>query len=460
MPREIGLFKKKFMKNNQINFFKSGDFNTVLKPLGEDLKTFREERIVKIDNYEIKETSKELEIGIYGWYAICPLKELKKNKIFYFSMYDEPLLLFKDENNTVRCVKNVCPHRGASFFGGDLKNGELTCPYHGAKFNSEGSCKNIDRLTCSHIIDSNYKSYAKKIHLYQYKTLTKDDYVFINYCEKPITNISDNEEELNPNKHELNKHGFKADDYVFEEVLVDFKCDWARIIENHLDILHIFWVHGDTIPDKDVNKNVLTSFNQKININKEFIESIYSYKNDPSKEFIRIKFIPPGRILIYKGDPSKSRYVQVLDHIPLGNNKARVIVRHYRKFMKNKIMRNLVLFEEIQRKTFYKIFNEDYMILKTQTYNLKLDLLKKDEIKLLGEDKIIKYYWDWYQKSEAKDNPWKYSKKLENNMDVYDELIFKYPPEISKLEIINNLQIIKKTLIRYASPLILFLILV
>ena len=128
--------------------------------------------------------------------------------------------------------------------------------------------------------------------------------------------------------------------------------------------------------------------------------------------------------------------------------------------MKNKIMRNLVLFEEIQRKTFYKIFNEDYMILKTQTYNLKLDLLKNDEIKLLGEDKIIKYYWTWYQKSEAKDNPWKYSKKLENNMDVYDKLIFKYPPEISKLEIINNLQIIKKTLIRYASPLILFLILV
>ena len=123
-------------------------------------------------------------------------------------------------------------------------------------------------------------------------------------------------------------------------------------------------------------------------------------------------------------------------------------------------MRNLVLFEEIQRKTFYKIFNEDYMILKTQTYNLKLDLLKNDEIKLLGEDKIIKYYWNWYQKSEAQDNPWKYSKKLENNMDVYDELIFKYPPEISKLEIINNLQIIKKTLIRYASPLILFLILI
>ena len=53
-----------------------------------------------------------------------------------------------------------------------------------------------------------------------------------------------------------------------------------RIIENHLDILHLFWVHGDTIPDKEVNKNVLVSFNQKININPHYIESIYFYKKE------------------------------------------------------------------------------------------------------------------------------------------------------------------------------------
>jgi len=446
------------MKNNQINFFKSKDFNSVLKPLEEDLKSFRENRIVKIEKYEIKESAKELSIGLYGWYAICPSLELKKNKVHYFSMYDEPLLLFRDENNSVRCVKNVCPHRGASFYDGDFNNGELTCPYHGAKFSSEGNCKNLDRLTCSHIVDNNYQNYAKKIHLFQYKTFEKDNYIFIKYTQNPETDFKEEIEDTLSNKHQLSKLGFNMEEYVSEEVLVDFKCDWARIIENHLDILHIFWVHGDTIPDKDVNKNVLTSFNQKININDKYIESIYTYKNDPSKEFIRIRFVPPGRIMIYKGEPKNSRYLQVLDHIPLGNNKARVIVRHYRKFLKNKIMRDLVLFEEIQRKTFYKIFNEDYMILKTQTYNLKLELLKNDEIKLLGEDKIIKYYWNWYKKSEEKDNPWKYSNKLENNMEVYDELIFKYPPEINKLDILNNLKIIRKTLLRYASPLIIFLI--
>ena len=85
-----------------------------------------------------------------------------------------------------------------------------------------------------------------------------------------------------------------------------------------MDILHLFWVHGDTIPDKDVNKNVLVSFNQRIKVTHEYIESIYYYKKEPTKEFIRIKYIPPGRILIYKGDASAARYLQVLDHIPLG----------------------------------------------------------------------------------------------------------------------------------------------
>ena len=441
------------MKNNQFNFFKSRELNSVLNPL-------REERIVKIEKYENKEVSKDLKIGIFGWYAVCPSIELKKNKLHFFSLYDQPLLIFRDKENNVRCIKNICPHRGASFYGGSYENNELTCPYHGAKFTPDGSCKNIGRLTCTHIIDSNYEEYARKIHLSQYKTLERDDYIFINYLSETYTDIETVREDDQINKHSLSNNGFDIKEYASEEVLVDFKCDWTRIVENHLDILHIFWVHGNTIPDKDVNRNFLVSFKQKININKDYIESIYYYKNDPSNEFIRIRFIPPGRVLIYKGEPEKSRYLQVLDHIPLGNNKARVIVRHYRKFMKNKIINNLILFKEIQRRTFYKIFNEDYIILKTQTFNHKVGLIKNEEIKLLGEDRIIKYYWDWYKRSEEKDNPWIYSKKIEPNMDVYDKLIFKYPPEINKLDILNNLKIIKKTFITYASPLILFLLLI
>jgi len=46
------------------------------------------------------------------------------------------------------------------------------------------------------------------------------------------------------------------------------------------------------------------------------------------------------------------------------------------------------------------------------------------------------------------------------NLDVYDKVILKYPPEIKKLEIINNLDIIRKTFVRFAAPLIFFMLII
>ena len=66
------------MENRQINFFKSKDLNTVLKP-------FKKGTVVKIDSLDIRENQNGLKIGLFGWYAICPSKELKINKLYYFS---------------------------------------------------------------------------------------------------------------------------------------------------------------------------------------------------------------------------------------------------------------------------------------------------------------------------------------------------------------------------------------
>ena len=88
-----------------------------------------------------------------------------------------------------------------------------------------------------------------------------------------------------------------------------------------------------------------------------------------------------------------------------------------------------------------------------------MGFISKDEIKLLGEDRIINYFWKWYKESEDKDAPWKNINKIQN-LDVYDKVILKYPPEIKKLEILNNLNIIRKTLVRFAAPLIFFMLII
>ncbi len=400
-----------------------------------------------------KKPSDQLKNGLLGWYAVCSTRELKKDSAYFFTMYNEPLLIYRDKESNLRCVKDLCPHRGASFHGGEVKEGELVCPYHGARFSSKGKCTNLSRITCNHIVDDNYDNYASKIHLYQYVCKEISDYIYIYYNGQAKTNLEDFEIQNPLETSFIDTYGFNTNDYAFEEVVVDFKCDWSRIIENHLDILHLFWVHGDTIPDNDVNRQVITSFNQEITRDKGQIESKYKYKDKSKGEFIRIKFLPPGRIVIYKGEPNEARYIQVLDHIPLSKNQARVIVRHYRKFMKNRLLTEILLFRKLQHRVFYKVFAEDYMILRTQTYNNQMGFIEKDNVKLLGEDKMVQYYWDWFKSSNTKDKPWELNPTNYDTNTVHQDISMLYPPANQRLEKENSRSILINLALRILVPL-------
>ena len=56
-----------------------------------------------INNQEIKEgeakkPSNQLQKGLLGWYAVCSSKELEKKELHVFTMYNEPLLIYKDKD--------------------------------------------------------------------------------------------------------------------------------------------------------------------------------------------------------------------------------------------------------------------------------------------------------------------------------------------------------------------------
>ena len=55
-----------------------------------------------------------------------------------------------------------------------------------------------------------------------------------------------------------------------------------------------------------------------------------------------------------------------------------------------------------------------------------------------------------------KDQPWKYN----NILNVYDDVVLQYPPEINRFELINNLNIIRKTCIRFIAPLLFFMLII
>ena len=393
-------------------------------------------------------SSHELSCGLLGWYAVCTSKNLKNDGIYFFSLFNEPLALYRVNQNRAVCIKDYCPHRGASFRGGEVQNNEIICPYHGARFASDQNCSKLTNVNCQHIVDLKYENYAKNTYLLQYPCEEIEDYIYVYYTGKAEAGIEEFRimeplETLLPESH-----GLRSSDYVYEEAFLDFKCDWDRIVENHLDILHIFWMHGKSLPGNTVGRHSITSFNQRTETKTHSLRTTYFHRNASKDEFISQIFIPPARIIMYKGSLKSARYVQILDHLPMGKNRARVIVRHYRKFFMSSSLSSLVLFKQLQLRTFYKIFQEDYLVLQTQSFSQQMGYMTNKNIRLLGEDKLLKLFWDWHESALRKCNPWDIHPISSNINSIHKDQLMVYPPENQRFVRKNNRTIYLRVILR------------
>ena len=126
--------------------------------------------------------------------------------------------------------------------------------------------------------------------------------------------------------------------------------------------------------------------------------------------------------------------------------------------MKNKLITELLLFRKLQHRVFYKVFAEDYMILRTQTYNNQMGFIEKDNIKLLGEDKMVQYYWDWFKSSNVEDKPWDLYPTNSDTNKVHQDKAMLYPPANTKLQKDNSRSLAINIALRILVPISLFLI--
>ena len=56
---------------------------------------------------------------------------------------DEPILVIRNQEGKLYCVTNVCTHRGNLVIHHPGKQKNLTCMYHGRRFNLDGSFKSM-----------------------------------------------------------------------------------------------------------------------------------------------------------------------------------------------------------------------------------------------------------------------------------------------------------------------------
>ena len=75
-----------------------------------------------------------------SWQFVCPALEVNNLRphLFLEGSIDEPLLFSKAGQDRIRCVSNVCTHRGAILVESPCKADLIRCGYHGRRFTLDG----------------------------------------------------------------------------------------------------------------------------------------------------------------------------------------------------------------------------------------------------------------------------------------------------------------------------------
>ncbi|XBS70006.1 Rieske 2Fe-2S domain-containing protein [Acerihabitans sp. KWT182] len=85
------------------------------------------------------------------WWPVALSHKLKHTPLAC-QLYDMPLVLFRTENGLPAALPDRCPHRSAPLSAGIVSDGQIQCPYHGWRFDADGSCTRvpgIQHVQCS-----------------------------------------------------------------------------------------------------------------------------------------------------------------------------------------------------------------------------------------------------------------------------------------------------------------------
>jgi phenylpropionate dioxygenase-like ring-hydroxylating dioxygenase large terminal subunit len=157
------------------------------------------------------------------WQAIAIADAIKANRPYKIWLDNQPWVLFRDDQQQVRLVSDICPHRLASLSQGKIIQGEIQCPYHGWQFNHQGICTRVPGL----------EQKACDKPLLSTKTLIEHQGL-IWACDSP-SNFS--------------APLFAARDIPQDAFFLqtNLQSDLLTLIENFLDAFHTHFVHAGLI---------------------------------------------------------------------------------------------------------------------------------------------------------------------------------------------------------------------
>jgi phenylpropionate dioxygenase-like ring-hydroxylating dioxygenase large terminal subunit len=83
-----------------------------------------------------------------SWHFVGTSDQFSKSKPVAVKIYKKEYLVYRNANNELIAMKNVCPHMGARLSDGEIKEGRVVCPFHKWEFGSDGQCESNPFTGC------------------------------------------------------------------------------------------------------------------------------------------------------------------------------------------------------------------------------------------------------------------------------------------------------------------------
>jgi phenylpropionate dioxygenase-like ring-hydroxylating dioxygenase large terminal subunit len=157
------------------------------------------------------------------WYVVCESRELKSNSVLSRQVLDEWLAVYRGEDGKPCVLRDRCAHRAGKLSNGKVKDGRLTCNYHGWTYDGVGQ---VARIPSDSPEDITTRRRCAKV----FAVIEQDGYVYTRLAEASETTPFKMPKRGEPGYHTIRlQHRFEN--------------NVTNCVENFVDIPHTTFVH-------------------------------------------------------------------------------------------------------------------------------------------------------------------------------------------------------------------------
>ena len=193
------------------------------------------------------------------WYAVEWSDEVT-DKPKQLTVLNQKLVLYRDTKGQVRCMSDLCIHRGGALSDGWRDGDCIVCPYHAWKYDETGRCVRIPSAADGAPI-------PKKARVDTYPTQERYGWVWVFLGDLP--------EAERPPIPEWPE--FDDDSFVKVRGEFHWNANYERVVENGVDVTHVNWVHNFGDPERSEIKHF------EVNINEWDGNGTLTLQPEPSK---------------------------------------------------------------------------------------------------------------------------------------------------------------------------------